>query len=105
MTVRDNVFAIDASTVRGCGTAKNMCGFMENAAFNAGQPRLMQFWDSYPGYIAKASGGLGNVWSQNTYIWSGPGGWQFWASAQGNEVTRMQWQAAPYGQDAGSTFR
>ncbi len=81
-----------------------MCGFMENAAFNAGQPRLMQFWDSYPNYIAKASGGLGNVWSDNTYVWSGPGGWKFWAAIQGNEVSRHQWQAAPYGQDAGSTF-
>ena len=58
-----------------------------------------------PDYIAKASGGLGNVWSQNAYIWSGSGRWQFWAAAQGNEVTRSQWQAAPYGQDTGSTFR
>jgi hypothetical protein len=105
VTVRDNVFAIDASTVRGCESTKNMCGFMENAAFVAGTPRLMRFWDSYPEYIAKATDGLGNLWTQNTYIWSGPGSWQFWAAAQGNEVTRDQWQAAPYGQDARSTFR
>ena len=104
VTVRNNVFAINASTVRGCRAAKNMCGFMENAAFNAGQPKLMQFWDSYPAYIAKASGGLGNVWSQNTYTWSGPGAWQFWAGTQENEVSQKQWQAAPYKQDADSTF-
>ena len=105
VTVRHNFFAIDASLVQGCRTAKNMCGFMESAAFNAGVPRLMQFWDSYPDYIANASRGLGNVWSQNTYLWSGSGVWRFWASAQGNEVTWKQWQAAPYGQDLGSTFR
>jgi Right handed beta helix region len=104
VTVRGNTFAINASTVQGCTTARNMCGFMENAAFNAGQPKLMQFWDSYPNYIAKASGGLGNVWSQNTYTWSGPGAWRFWAGTQGNEVSQQQWQAAPYEQDAGSTF-
>ena len=104
VTVKGNDFTINARTVTGCTIAKNMCGFMENAAFNAGQPRLMQFWDSYPNYIAKASGGLGNVWSDNTYVWSGPGGWKFWAAIQGNEVSRHQWQAAPYRQDAGSTF-
>jgi hypothetical protein len=107
VTVKDNVFSTDASTVLGCKTAKNLCGYMENAAFNPGEPRLLQFWDSYPNYIAKASGGLGNVWSHNMYKWSGggPGGWQFWASLQGNKVTRSQWQASPYGQDAGSIFK
>ncbi len=105
VTVKGNVFSIDASTVRGCEIAKSLCGYMENAAFNAGVPRLLQFWDSYQDYIAKVSGGLGDVWSDNTYRWSGgPGGWQFWADAQGNHVTRAQWQAGPYGQDAGSIF-
>lgn len=106
VAVKDNVFSIDAGVVRGCETAKNLCGYMENAAFNPGEVRLLQFWDSYQNYIAEASGGLGNVWSDNTYIWSGggSGGWQFWAAVQGNLVTRSQWQAPPYRQDAGSTF-
>ena len=105
VTVRNNVFAINASTVRGCRAAKNMCGFMENAAFNAGQPEALHAVLGFlPAYIAKASGGLGNVWSQNTYTWSGPGAWQFWAGTQENEVSQKQWQAAPYEQDADSTF-
>ena len=66
----------------------------------------MQFFDAYSNLIARASDGLGNVWSGNTYRWSGggPGGWQFQAGLQGNQVTRAQWQASPYGQDAGSSF-
>jgi hypothetical protein len=106
VTVKDNTFSIDASIVLGCTITKNLCGYMENASFNPGEVRLLQYWDSYQNYIAKASGGLGNVWSHNTYKWTGggSGGWQFWASVQGNHVTRGQWQAAPYGQDAGSVF-
>jgi hypothetical protein len=105
VTVKGNSFAVDATKVLGCKSTQNMCGFMENAAFVAGEPTLMRFWDSYPDYIARATMGLGNVWSGNTYSWSGPGNWQFWAAAQGTVVTRNQWQAAPYGQDKGSTFR
>ncbi len=106
VTVSGNVFSVNASAVQGCQTAKNLCGYMENAAFNAGVARLLQFWDAYPDYIAKASGGLGNVWSGNTYLWSGKGtgGWQFWAGRQTDRVTLRQWQTALYGQDRGSTF-
>jgi hypothetical protein len=106
VTVSGNVFSINANAVQGCQDAKNLCGYMENAAFNAGVPRLFQFWDSYPDYIARASGGLGNVWSDNRYLWSGKGspGWQFWAGKQTDQVTLHEWLAAPYGQDRGSTF-
>jgi len=78
---------------------------MMTAAFNAGVPKLMQFFDAYQTYIADATGGLGNVWSDNAYQWSGSGGWQFEAGAQGNLVSLAQWRAAPYHQDAGSTFK
>ena len=83
-----------------------MCGYMMMVAFNAGVPALMHYWDSYPQYIAQASGGLGNAWLRNTYQWSGggPGAWQFQAGPQGRRVTQRQWQGAPYGQDAGSAF-
>jgi hypothetical protein len=55
--------------------------------------------------IAKASRGLGNVWSNNTYYWSGrgPGQWQFEAGSQGSQVALSDWRDT-YGQDAGSTF-
>jgi len=107
VTVSGNSFSIDANTVTGCDTTNNLCGYMDAVAFNAGVPTLMRFWDSYATYIARASGGLGNVWSGNKYIWSGggPGGWRFQAGIQGNQVTQAQWQASPYGQDAESSFR
>ena len=83
-----------------------MCGYMEAMAFNAGVPSLMQFFDSYPHLIANATGGLGNVWADNTYYWSGsPGNWQFMAGDQGSQVSIAQWRAPPFNQDAGSTFR
>lgn len=105
VTISENFFSMNADMVAGC-TVQNECGYMATMAFNAGVPRLMQIFDSYPAYIAKASGGLGNVWSDNTYQWSGsgPGQWQFEAGIQGTHVTRSQWRAIPYGQDAGSRF-
>lgn len=105
VTVTRNTFAIDAAKVTGCERRQNMCGYMMAAAFNAGVPKLMQFFDSYQQYIAQASGGLGNVWSDNAYEWSGGGaGWQFMVGAQGTTVPAARWRAAPYRQDAGSTF-
>ena len=106
VTVTGNTFALDAAKVTGCQRQQNMCGYMMAAAFNAGVPRLMQFFDAYQRYIAQASGGFGNAWSDNTYEWSGGGtGWRFVAGAQGNTVPLAQWRAAPYHQDAGSTFK
>ena len=105
ITVTGNTFSMNAASVNGCTTA-NLCGYMMAIAFNAGVPKLVQFFDAYSNLIARASHGLGNVWSGNTYRWSGggPGGWQFQAGLQGNQVTQAQWRAAPLGQDAGSSF-
>lgn len=106
ITVQGNVFSINAKVVLGCKIARNLCGTMEVAAFNAGVPKLMQFFDSYPQYIADSTGGLGVVWSHNNYEWTGGGsGWHFWAGTQGHEVTRAKWQAKPYNQDTGSVFK
>lgn len=105
VTVKGNTFSMNAATMHGCEVAQNLCGYMEDAAFNAGVPSLMGFWQPYTGYIARAARGLGNVWSQNKYLWLGNStGWQFWAGQQGNLVSRVQWQAAPYRQDTDSTF-
>ncbi len=106
ITVQNNIFDMQSDNVVGC-TAVNMCGYMETIAFNAGVPILMQFFDSYSHLVANASGGLGNVWSNNTYRWSGSGAsgrWQFMAGDQGHQVSSTQWQASPYNQDASSTF-
>jgi hypothetical protein len=106
VTISGNAFSLDAGTVTGC-TKEAMCGVMAAISFNAGVPTLMQFFNSYQKHIADASGGLGNVWSGNAYTWTGGGAgdWRFQAGAQGTTVTRSQWQASPYGQDAGSSFR
>ncbi len=106
VTVSGNTFSLDASAVTGCNTT-NMCGYMTNEAFDAGVPQLVTYWQNYTGIVAKVTGGLNNVWSNNTYTWNGsgpPSAWQFWAGDQGNHVTQAAWQASPYGQDAGSTF-
>ena len=42
----------------------------------------------------------GNVFSNNTYV----GTWNFTALDTGNLVTPSEWTAAPYDQDAGSSF-
>jgi parallel beta-helix repeat protein len=103
--ISGNTFSAKANVITGC-TAKNMCGYMMSMAFNAGVPKLMQFFDAYPDLIANASDGLGNVWSDNTYSWTGngPRRWQFMAGDQGNQVTQEQWTSAPYSQDRGSVF-
>ncbi len=105
VTVSGNLFSMDATAVSGC-TRANLCGFNQIVAFNPGVPKLMRWFDGYPTYIADASGGLGNVFTRNTYAWTsgGYGSWQFEAGQQTHAVTRARWQAAPYGQDAGSTF-
>jgi len=103
--VSGNLLSMQASSVNGC-TAANMCGYDMLVAYNGGVPELMEFFDDYSNLIAKASGGLGNIWSNNTYTWTGggPGSWQFEAGLQGNKVSQAQWQASPYGQDVNSTF-
>ncbi len=103
--VSHNNFTMDTAKIRGC-TTKNLCGYMGLLAFNAGVPTLMQFFHAYPSLVARANGGLGNVWSANSYTWSGTGAlgtYGFWAGNQGTALTWQQWRAAPYGQDAGST--
>ena len=106
VTVSGNTFVMHADRVTEC-TEVNMCGFMRTAAFNAGVPKLVQYFHAYPDLIAKASGGLGNVWSNNSYTWlgGGPGQWQFQAGLQGDVVSRAVWQSEPYRQDEGSTFQ
>jgi hypothetical protein len=105
VTVKDNAFSVDAATVTGCTTTANLCGYQQLVAFNGGVPALMQYWFSYTNYIAKASGGLGNVFSDNAYTWSGggPGGWQFRGGNVGTDLTQSTWTSAD-GQDAGSSF-
>jgi len=105
VTVSRNIFAMNASVVSNC-TIANFCGITGAFAFVPGIPKLMQFWgNTYPSYIAKATGGLGNVWSDNAYHWSGggAGAWRFDAGLQNTLISQSAWQTTD-GQDAGSTF-
>jgi hypothetical protein len=104
ITVSKNELYINASTVTGCTTA-NLCGFTAAFAFTPGVSKSQQYWEPDEKLIANSSGGLGNVFSDNTYLWSGggEGSWQFAAGSQGNYVSYAQWRASPYNQDAGST--
>lgn len=105
VTVKGNIFSMNAGAVANCTLANN-CGFNGVLSYNPGEYTLLRFWQNYQDYIAKASGGLGNVFSHNAYTWTGggAGAWSFWAGVQGNTVSQSGWQASPYGQDAGSTF-
>lgn len=98
--VSGNTFTMDPSAITGCSYSVNRCGAMSAFVVNAGVPLLMQFWDSYLNLIAKAQGGLGNVWSGNVY--STQRAWHFITGP--GSVSQAQWIAPPYSQDAGSNF-
>lgn len=105
VSVSNNVFDLDTSNDPLC-TAANMCGAIATMAFANGTPG--NWWDfygdNYPAVIAKATGGLGDVWSDNTYQFSGSGGygsWQIYAGDQGTAATPGTWQTTD-GQDVGS---
>ncbi len=65
------------------------------------------YWSPYAGAVdvdyisSKASH---NVWTQNTYIWRGPGAWTFEAGVTGHVLNQSAWRGAPYDQDGGSSF-
>lgn len=103
--VTGNTFIMQADRVAGC-TVTNLCGYVENVAFLAGVPKLVQYFDRYAAYAGIASHGLGNVWTDNSYYWTGggPGRWQFEAGSQGDGLSFAQWRGTAYHQDAGSTY-
>lgn len=111
-TVSGNTFTMQANNVLGCtapliDATDNLCGFQSAEAFNPGIPSFMLFWSNYTSLVQLASGGLGNVWSGNTYTWvrtsGGTSNWRFNAGNFANQVSLATWQGTD-GQDAGSTF-
>ena len=100
--VTHNVFSLNASEVAGCTMAVG-CGsngiFSEYATTQAGYTAANY---PYPGTMVEynITFNQNNVFADNTYI----GPWDFMALAQGDLITASQWQAAPYNQDAGSSF-
>jgi Right handed beta helix region len=96
--VEHNTFSLDATKVPKC-TADNGCGF--NGVFsNFG---TVPSWSPYKGDIVpnNITFHQNNVWRNNTYR----GSWSFLAVTQDGVVSWAKWQAAPYHQDAGSTWQ
>lgn len=97
LDVHHNTFMIDPTVVDG-GCDPRFCA--ESAVFaNWG---TVPDWSPYKGNVIQEAiaFGQGNSWHDNTY--SGP--WRFVAYDTGRNLTWDQWRAAPYHQDAGSTF-
>jgi hypothetical protein len=94
--VHHNTFKINRANVFDCATS--MCG--RNAIFSN--------WGTYPSWspykadtISKAiTHNQGNVFSNNTYV----GTWNFTPLDTDRLASPSEWTAAPYNQDAGSTF-
>jgi hypothetical protein len=94
--VHHNTFTINRAKVFDCAT--NMCG--RNSIFSN--------WGTYPSWspykadtISKAiTYNQGNLFSTNTYL----GTWNFTALDTDGLVSPSEWKAAPYNQDAASTF-
>ena len=94
--VHHNTFTMNRANFANCATS--MCG--RNA--------ILSNWGSYPSWspykaevISKAiTYDQGNVFSNNSYA----GTWNFTVLDTGKLISRTAWQAAPYRQDAGSTF-
>ena len=107
VTISRNVFSIDASTVSGCTIVANLCGYQQAVAFNGGVPLLMQYWYPYTRYIANATGGVGNVFQDNDYNWTGGGAGAWLFNAGTGTLSTVHWATwrTTYGQDAGSKSR
>jgi parallel beta-helix repeat protein len=105
VTVSGNTFTMDAGAVTGC-TVAAACGYNQNVAFLPGIPLLAQYFSAYDPLTIRATAGIGNVFTGNTYTWrgGGPGGWSFNGPHFGFQISQANWLAAPQSQDAGSTF-
>ena len=116
VTVSDNTFSMASNSVTGCTTAA-MCGDVSVIDSGSGFPAsIFDIYDGNGQYFENnapnAQSPLNNVFSDNTYTWTGtagPGAWQFQAVHQnpasypsGGNVSQSTWTST-YHQDAGST--
>jgi hypothetical protein len=98
VSVHDNTFSLTVANLSGC-TPANGCGL--NGVFSNYGTEYP--WEPYLGEVVEEAITFtqNNVFSSNTY--SGP--WMFVPHDQGTIVSPAVWQAAPYKQDADSTFQ
>ena len=109
VTVSGNTFSMASASVTGC-TAAAYCGNIEIINSGAGFPaNIFDIYDGNGGYFENnapnAQSPLNNVFSNNTYTWTGsagPGAWQFVTVGSGNYVSHNTW-INTYHQDNGST--
>jgi hypothetical protein len=98
VSVNNNIFEFTQSAVgNGCSKA-TLCGFQGLFSEYGTYPS----WSPYKATVVGQHLALSqdNHFSSNVY--SGP--WLFMAAQQGNIISSPRWQAAPYHQDANSTF-
>lgn len=98
VSVHDNLFHLDPTNLSGC-TPSAACG-LQGMFSNWG---TYPDWSPYQDDVIEDAISLhqNNQFSHNTYV----GPWQFMVHDQGNVLSPQDWQAAPYAQDADSTFQ
>jgi hypothetical protein len=96
--VHDNQFDFNPANIGTNCTADTACG-VQGLFSNYG---TSPDWSPYKGTVIQDAVTFhnNNVWSNNTY--TGP--WVFSPYDQSKRLSPAAWQAAPYSQDAGSTF-
>jgi hypothetical protein len=113
LTVSGNTFIMNANpaktwkagSVTNCTMATG-CGYMVVYA-TIGACTNGCLWSPYDAdasaeYIISSN--AHNLWNNNSYTWTGPGGWSFEAGPTGNVLSQSAWRSRPYHQDADSTF-
>lgn len=95
--VHHNEFHHDPSAIEGCAGSPS-CGRHGILSNYGTYPK----WSPYKGTVISEAitFGQNNHFEDNAYF----GPWGFTAYDPGRKLTREEWQAAPYGQDQGSTF-
>ncbi len=113
LTISHNSFSMNANptktwkagSVTNCLAATG-CGYMVIYA-NSGACVNGCFWSPYADRVVAdyiTSSASHNVWSNNSYTWSGPGAWSFEAGHTGNVLSQSAWRRSPYDQDNGSVY-
>ncbi|MDQ3895962.1 MAG: DUF4082 domain-containing protein, partial [Actinomycetota bacterium] len=95
VTVTDNDFRQSSRAALGCTSLCGMSGIFANGG-------TVPTWSPYKGDVVQQAitFGQNNRFSNNRYV----GAWSFAAFNTGPPISWDQWRAAPYGQDAGSTW-
>jgi hypothetical protein len=105
LNVSDDTFSTNATAITAGGyacTQSNGCGYNAIAASSGKQPGVA--FDPYSSQVTSDICNISktdNVFSNNTYSWTGSGAWSFYYCDQGVQVSQATWLAD--GQDAGSS--